>query len=174
MARYIDADKFKSNIEKAMEKMHLIGGVKGVDVCAVIEALDMQPTADVVPKSEVESIITLNSQLEEKVFEERGKVERLHGILLQFTDIVHKWGTKNNIDTSEISLVPIMNEEADSIIQKANQDVAREIFEEIEKLILDNTYPDFDSKHKPVNVWRATTGYDAFYELKKKYTEGGT
>ena len=53
MARYIDADKFKSNIEKAMEKMHLIVGVKGVDVCAVIKALDMQPTADVVPKSEV-------------------------------------------------------------------------------------------------------------------------
>ena len=45
------------------------------------------------------------------------------------------------------------------------------IFDEIEKVILDNTYPDFDSKHKPVNVWKATTGYDAFYELKKKYTE---
>ena len=48
--------------------------------------------------------------------------------------------------------------------------VAREIFEEIEKVILDNTYPDFNREHKPVNVWKATTGYDAFYELKKKYT----
>lgn len=53
-------------------------------------------------------------------------------------------------------------------------DIALEIFEEIEKVILDNTYPDFDSKHKPVNVWKATTGYDAFYELKKKYTEDKT
>ena len=46
------------------------------------------------------------------------------------------------------------------------------IFKEVEKVILDNTYPDFDARHKPVNVWKATTGYDAFYELKKKYTEG--
>jgi hypothetical protein len=35
------------------------------------------PSADVVPKSEVESIITLNSQLEAKVFEQRKEVERL-------------------------------------------------------------------------------------------------
>ena len=47
-----------------------------------------------------------------------------------------------------------------------------EIFKEIEKIILDNTYPDFNREHKPVNVWKATTGYDAFYELKKKYTGG--
>ena len=53
MARYIDADKFKSNLEKAMKKMHLIGGVKGVDVGAVIVALDRQPTADVAPRAEV-------------------------------------------------------------------------------------------------------------------------
>ena len=45
-----------------------------------------------------------------------------------------------------------------------------EIFKEIEKIILDNTYPDFNREHKPVNIWKATTGYDAFYELKKKYT----
>ena len=48
MARYIDADKFKSQLEHAMEKMHFICGVKGVDVGAVIKALDMQPAADVV------------------------------------------------------------------------------------------------------------------------------
>ena len=48
MARYIDADRFKHNLEKASEKTHLIGGVKGVDVGAVIIALDRQPTADVV------------------------------------------------------------------------------------------------------------------------------
>lgn len=69
------------------------------------------------------------------------EIERLHGILLQFTDIVHKWGAKNNIDTSEISLVPILQEEADSIIKKANQELASEIFEKIEKIILDNTIP---------------------------------
>ena len=47
MARYIDADKFKSHLENAMKVMHFIGGVNGVDVGAVITALDMMPTADV-------------------------------------------------------------------------------------------------------------------------------
>ena len=55
--------------------------------------------------------------------------------------------------------------------ESGKKEVAREIFEEIEKIILDNTYPDFNREHKPVNIWKATTGYDAFYELKKKYTE---
>jgi hypothetical protein len=56
MPRYIDADKFKNNLEKAMEKRHLICGVKAVDVGAVIAALQMLPTADVVPRSEVDEI----------------------------------------------------------------------------------------------------------------------
>ena len=46
MARYIDADRFKAHLENAMGKMHLIGGVHGVGVEAVIMALDIQPTAD--------------------------------------------------------------------------------------------------------------------------------
>ena len=48
MSRYIDADRFKDTIEGASEKMHLICGVKGVDIGAVIKAVDMFPTADVV------------------------------------------------------------------------------------------------------------------------------
>lgn len=57
MARYIDADKFKQQLQTAMKKMHLIGGVKGVDLGAVIKALDMQPTADVVPRSEHDALL---------------------------------------------------------------------------------------------------------------------
>lgn len=53
MARYIDADRFKSNLEKAMEKMHVINGIHAVGLEAVIESLDRQTTADVVPRSEV-------------------------------------------------------------------------------------------------------------------------
>lgn len=64
----------------------------------------------------------------------RAKVERLQSILLQFTDIVHKWGAKNNFDTTEISLVPILEKEADSIINKAKQEVAGEIFEILEEI----------------------------------------
>lgn len=48
MSRYIDADRFKDTLEMASERMHLICGVKGVDIGAVIKAVDMFPTADVV------------------------------------------------------------------------------------------------------------------------------
>lgn len=69
MARYIDADRFKSNLEKAMGKMHVIGGVKAVGMEAVIEALNRQPTADVVPKSEVarEILSDIKKQVQNKM-----------------------------------------------------------------------------------------------------------
>ena len=52
--------------------------------------------------------------------------ERLRGILLQFTDIVHKWGNKNGYDTSEISLIPILNEEAE-ITKQIRADTVRKM-----------------------------------------------
>lgn len=52
--------------------------------------------------------------------------ERLRGILLQFTDIVHKWGNKNGYDTSEISLVPIVYE-ANTIKSQIVADTVRKI-----------------------------------------------
>ena len=48
MSRYIDADRFKDTLEGASEKMHLICGVKAVEIGAVIKAVDMFPIADVV------------------------------------------------------------------------------------------------------------------------------
>ncbi len=51
--------------------------------------------------------------------------ERLRGILLQFTDIVHKWGNKHGYDTSEISLAPILNEESE-IKKKIRKETIKE------------------------------------------------
>ena len=56
--------------------------------------------------------------------------ERLRGILLQFTDIVHKWGNKNGYDTSEISLVPILNE-ATAIKSQIEADTVRKMQERL-------------------------------------------
>lgn len=112
MAEYID----RSNLPKIPKGLNE-KGVQGFKMC--LKLLKEQPTADVVPRSEVESL--------------KSTIGRLQGILLQFTDVVHKWGAKNNIDTTEISLVPIMNTEADNIINiinQAKQDVARAIFEQ--------------------------------------------
>lgn len=48
-------------------------------------------------------------------------------------------------------------------------DTALSILDEVEKIILANTYPGFDSNHKPVNVWKAKEGYDALWALKRKF-----
>ena len=47
MPRYINADKLAINFEKALEKVHLINGIHGVDLVAVIAAIKNAPTADV-------------------------------------------------------------------------------------------------------------------------------
>lgn len=60
MARYIDADRFRKHLELAMEKMHLIRGIKAVDVWAVVKSLDNAPTADVVEVKHGENIGTLH------------------------------------------------------------------------------------------------------------------
>ena len=53
-------------------------------------------------------------------------------------------------------------------------EVAREILAEVERIILDNTYPHFRKDGKPCIIWKPKEGYDALAELKKKYTEGET
>lgn len=58
--------------------------------------------------------------------------ERLRGILLQFTDIVHKWGNKNGYDTSEIALVPILNE-ATAIKSQIKADTVRKMQERLKE-----------------------------------------
>lgn len=142
MARYIDAETALKIIDNYAKTVTADGIVVVKAIRDIVEIIT--PTADVVPKSEVESIITLNSQLEAQVFEQRKEIERLK---------------KYNTDV------------AFKHYNDGKTELASEIFAEIEKIILDNTYPDFDREHKPVNIWKAKTGYDAFYELKKKYTE---
>lgn len=155
MPRYIDADA----LVKRLKHSPLFLGTNMQFKDGVIDLVERQPTTDVVPKSEVKRLEQENETLKDNnehlavmLEEAKSEVERLRNILLQFTDIVHKWGSKNNIDTSEISLVPILQEEADSIIKNANQEYAMEIFSEIEK-------------------WLPIIDYPIIAELKNKYTE---
>ena len=119
----------------------------------VVGVLYHLPSADVVPKSEVEEII--------------GKFECLlchatGGRLSKYT---------YDLRTMETVTTDCINETYNDGFAEGHKECAREIFEEIEKIILDNTYPDFDKAGKPCNVWKPRSGYDALAELKKKYTE---
>lgn len=154
---YIEREKLKKDL------LH-----KGFYPVLVKRAIENAPTEDVVPRAEVE-----RWQLKYKSDIETcdSTIHRLHNILLQFTDIVHKWGNKNGIDTTEISLVPILEQEADNIITKAKQKVAKQIFEEIENIIARNTQHGFKGKYKV----HCITGFNGrqitrlIAEFKKKY-----
>ena len=55
---------------------------------------------------------------------------------------------------------------------REQSEVARDILADVERIILDNTYPHFRKDGKPCIIWKPKEGYDALAELKKKYTEG--
>ena len=205
MPRYFDGDAILSRLP---DDLPYKSSVKRV--------LMQAQEADVAPKSEVEKwqgrcrewheVAELKSncimELDEGLAKANAEIKRLHGILLQFTDIVHKWGARNGIDTSEISLVPILQKEADGIVGKMEQeietlkdnnehlavmlteaksDVARKIFDDAIRAV----YSKIDMKiyntidGKPLSDHVAYGKQMAMYdvitllaELKKKYTEG--
>ena len=145
MERYIDADKFKSHLEKAMEKMHLIGGVKAVDVGAVIIALDRQPTADVAPKIELEDYKQIAEYQQKLAMDRYFQVKQL---------------------TEEIETLKDNSEHLAVMLEEAKQEVARGIFEEIERLLdLNSLAGDiFTGKYFDIELKTDIA------ELKKKYT----
>ena len=79
---------------------------------------------------EYESLKDSNEHLAVFLDEAKAENERLRGILLQFTDIVHKWGNKNGYDTTEISLVSITYE-ANKIKSQIEADTVRKMQEEV-------------------------------------------
>lgn len=119
--RYIDADKLIEKWQNTLKD-------KSPDDLAYkcftlfIDGLKKEPTADVVPKSEVEQ---LKAELDKQKLWERLLKAESHA----------------------------------PIIKKAKQEVAREIFEEIENKFYYDDVGDFTIDHMD------------FQELKKKYTE---
>ena len=123
--------------DKAMEEIDRIGGhnLCEWETIGVKALIDRQPTADVAPKSEVE-------RLQAEV--DRLKKDNEH-ILMQ-----HRFQRRPGGDCWN------------DVIEKAKAEVAREIFEEIEKL-----------KHTKF-YWSDVVEWDGIAELKKEYTEGET
>lgn len=177
MARYIDAEALIERILKlkvVTDDMYGMGIARGIERAET--AIQMQPTADVAPKSEV---------------------ERLEYILLGVMHSVDKWLDGAELEQSEINRAITMREKTLNIIEgqrneiiklekalrsslpsycqvisaeKAielgkeygRREIAREIVLEIDALICCHANGDIDDKRL----------YMLFDELKKKYTEG--
>ena len=145
MARYIDADVLKKRLGEIgyeADDLYAMGINRGLDRAET--AVDMIPTADVVPKSEVEELITLNSQLEATIFGQREEIKKLEKALRK----------------SLPSYCQVISEEKAIELGKeyGRREVAREIFAAIENA-WSTTY--YESEFE-----------ERLAELEKKYTEG--
>ena len=121
MPRYIDADKFIAELEQEKTvALEFEDGVAVYEIEHTMNLIGMQPTADVVPKSEV---------------------ERLY-----------------------YNLQAVLEERAET-----KQEIAREIFEEIEEVLFNNHDLDLHSDYPTPHYYEELK--DDIAELKKKYTE---
>lgn len=133
MARYIDADKFMVALNDA--QIEFSDTYEGLGRAKFL--LSLQPTVDVAPKSEVEK-----QKLE--IWRLEGEIERLKRICNSYA---LQYGTVRD---------------QQKVIDESKAEVAREIFEEIEKDMI--PYVDHE-------VYRCIRTV-AFNRIKKEYTEG--
>ena len=62
--------------------------------------------------------------------------------------------------------IELMRANRTEYFNRAQVSAIRLFAEKLKQAICDHTYPDFDKAGKPVNVWKATTGYDVIDELE--------
>ena len=58
------------------------------------------------------------------------EVERLTSILLKFLDGITTWGIRNNVDTTEFSLIPILEEQKNNMVRQIETEARREFAEQ--------------------------------------------
>ena len=152
MARYIDADKFAERIKVSPAFRNINDGFWLQRV--VLDLLNNMPTADVAPKSEVAILTAQNMALE-----------------IAKNDLQHRLNTYIGVENI---LKDNMGELIKAAINGAKQEVAREIFEEIDKILNESRQGEYSKEFGFLNRV-SYNGYvlgKGLAELKKKYTEG--
>ena len=158
MARYIDADK----LCEALKSMASVQPTfKQSTILRVVSSIKNFPTADVVPKSEVENLELT-----------------LQGVMWS----VDKWLDEKDYDADPIKRAITMREKTLQIVENAKSDVAREIFRDVKKAIKEEVRDycrGFESMETPeMQEYYKTKQNTAIYlymkidHLEKKYTEG--
>ena len=152
MARYIDADKFIERIKVSPAFRN--AGMDGYFLCnVVIDLLNNIPTADVVPKSEVEELKAI-------IADHKASEERWQEL---YADTVDKW--EKAYEELEIEL------------ENAKIELTREIFEEIERFLYlhfrfcKEEIGNDDTEYVKGRMELNTQIQNFIAKLKKKYTE---
>ena len=72
---------------------------------------------------------------------------------------------------AEVSVKKKLLDKGVDLDDKVKADTVRKMQKRFAQAICDNTYPDFDKAGKPINVWKATTGYDVLDQIAKEMLE---
>ena len=97
----------------------------------------------IIDKQTIKTAIDLiNSQQKE--------VERLISILLKLLDGITTWGIINNVDTTNFSLIPILEDEKNNIVKQIKAEAINEVTERLIELYTDEHIT--DEMHCPIGV----------------------
>ena len=94
--------------------------------------------------------VTLDKGFEIKRLKEEN--ERLKIISLRFLEEMRVWGNKNNIDTTNFSMIPILESEKESLVKQIKAEAYKEFAERLKEL--------FPSDNEPYQYWEIHEGAD--------------
>lgn len=127
-----DKNLTDNEIKKAFQMCTLKAEHPGFVLCGQIVDLINRLQADVENYKQVaenQQKVTLDRGFEIKRLKE--KIERLQSISLRFLEEMRKWGNKNNIDTTNFSMIPILESENESLVKQIKAEAYKEFAERL-------------------------------------------
>ncbi len=162
MPRYIDADKLLQQIDSRVPATYFEER-RVKNLCT--QLTENAPTADVVPRSEVEQ---LQRNLEQC---ENGYKQHIHLMECKHKDEVEGLKKENEILSANNKTLALSRTRIEAEIEKAKQEVVREIFEEIET-ILSKYRKKYSVGGYKYHYFEANGVVPELAEFKKKYIGG--
>ena len=161
MARYIDADALLEHYKRVLEHAQTSGMYNHAKLYErFILSIKDATTADVAPNSEVENYKQIAEYQQKLAMDRYFEIKRLEEEIETLKD-----NTEHLAVMLEEAKQAYANYEETSGLKQAKQEVAREIFEEIEK------YVEVALMNGHIETPILCIGHSTFAKLKKKYTE---
>lgn len=109
----------------------------------IIKALDCMKG---ISKNDI-STITIKNAIA-LINRQQAEIERLQSILIRFLNEMSEWGNKNNVDTTNFSIIPIAESEKESIVKQLKADAIKEFDRKIKAHAY---YIDYPKEHRVVD-----------------------
>lgn len=107
----------------------------------VMHSVDKWLDGDELEQDEVNRAITMREKTlrivekkQEKIDIQNKEIERLRNILLRFTDEVQTWSSKYGVDTTTLSMIPVLECEKESIVAEIKEEAIAETRAEADAL----------------------------------------